>query len=1345
MSILPSPIPHPLDYSPWELPGWVYEALDWVVGVEWPEGDERAVWDLADEWYAVAAALAGPRDDAIAAAAEVGRGYGGVGLVAEAFDRAWRRIADGDDAPLHVLLAVSHDLGRLVEECGCDIEGAKIEVWIELGILVVELVSLAVAAALTAGAASPAAAGAIAATRLVVQQIFRRLLAQLARKQLRAGLKEAGERAAKEVTKGGVRGLGKRSLRGGLEEAAEESGINLATQAYQNSTGRRDGIDLTDLGTSAVGGLAGGAVAPLAGLGRHANSRGGRIAEYLGREMTGETMAEGAASLVTGQGVLSLEDAARAAVSGATGSATGQADTALRARLDGQLGALAAPLPPADLPLSSTVSPPLTPPAATADPPSVGRAVETASVEAPSVGPSSVTNGAGPDPHPTGGGAAPSVSSTAPAPSPASAAAGPQTWSDSMAANPTLSAVTTERPPLLAQPVDSPATGQPPVQPTAAVATTGGVAAAVTASGPVSASSTVPTAVAPGTVPASGALGANGGATVGAPNSVAGASISPVDSRGALAPTHPAATGTQSGVTITTSPSMPRTPPVERIPPAEAVPPQPGAGAATPSARHRFPELEVLAPRPATPPPSDGPPAPRPALPDEQPRPRTPEWYAARWAAEREALERRRYQGYFESQRAWYEDRRREELTTRLRRSASSYLDRAGWLRRRGREFAEAGLTLRAEHMFKASTEAERDFYEYSDWADAVRDGRIVPEQVVIDDPIDFQRINDDVAELAPGAVETADRSGLTWDDRPPPIDRSRPYGRWGGLRPPLALHQTDLERAMPRLPGGSIVRTADPRHGRWFSLANDGGPAADPTRGINCLDCTLSLYETWVHGRPRVSAPRTFDGYEEGDITKPILGERGGPGRVEAVTGGRFQRLIESPGDARPSPARQRVAVEHGYDQLEIQLQLGGHGSYAFLVSEWEDGGSHAWVALNQNGTILYLDPQSGTVRDQPLYAHTGLPHTGNVVGMDVLILGGDGQPMPLRGLTRGRFSTRSDPPDQPPAPVQASDAADAYVNRLHLLDGPNSASGKDSSLGGQQRDVSPAALEPAGTVDDSVSRLTAAERAVLDGLRQRAESVADAVEGKLTALCDRVTALSGGNTVEMRDREFRLKSAYSLAGKFFNEAVLLGMTIEDFAADVNDVLRFNLVLPAGEGYVTALEHVLSELRRDGFHVDDQSCKNFWRAGNRFYGFNCTVYSPGGQVFELQLHTESSRAVWLETHGAYETLRRSDRSPAQRLEALLEMLAVNRRAGMPEAVPSGLELRFPPKDGSFAKWITAFPETWAAYRRLLEAAESRFMDVVSQFGLTRRDFPIAPELEPRMERPDVDLLRSLP
>ena len=91
MTILPSPIPHPLDYCPFDVPGWAYEALEWVVGFDWPEGDEKKTWDVADRWYAIAQRLAAPRDEAYDGAAEVLAGYGGTG--AQAFKGAWDQLS----------------------------------------------------------------------------------------------------------------------------------------------------------------------------------------------------------------------------------------------------------------------------------------------------------------------------------------------------------------------------------------------------------------------------------------------------------------------------------------------------------------------------------------------------------------------------------------------------------------------------------------------------------------------------------------------------------------------------------------------------------------------------------------------------------------------------------------------------------------------------------------------------------------------------------------------------------------------------------------------------------------------------------------------------------------------------------------------------------------------------------------------------------------------------------------------------------------------------------------------------------------------------------------------------
>ncbi|MFI5836023.1 toxin glutamine deamidase domain-containing protein [Micromonospora sp. NPDC051300] len=997
--MLPSPIPHPLDYCPWDVPGWIYEALDWVVGVEWPEGNERAVWDLADQWYGVAGVLAGPRDDAVTAAGEVKSGYGGVGLVAHAFDTAWDKVAGGEDAPLHVLAAATDELGRLVDSCGCDIEGAKLEAWIELGILVVELLSLVVVTALTLGTASPAAGAAIAATRVAVQQIFKRLVAQLARKAIREGLKEAGERAAKEVVKSGARGLARKALLGGLVEAGQEAGTSLATQAYQNSTGRRNGLDLTDVGASGLGGFAGGAAAPLAGLGRHASGRFARIGEHFGREMAGESLAETAAGLATGQGP-SLEDLARAAASGVGGSATGQADTALHHRLDGKLGDLTAPPIGLDVP-PATDPAPLIPAQRSSELPmsaqagaSVAGETRTTSADAPStVLPVADTPAANHHPSPVHPGR-PETETIGSSPSTSDGTVSAPANTAAVTSTPTLSSVTVETPATsLASPAD-----------------------------------------------------VRGGAALTQSPSDTG---SPQQS--AAMPT--AATPTASGTSVTDIPHSPASPPPDRGwgaadpmrsgPPstASAHPSSPTAGPAVPgpdvrpAPNPRFPLLETLAPATSpSPSPDVFSPHHAPSLNHEALRER-----AERLAADRSAFDRRRYDGYLRSQRNWFEDRRRQTRADWLHERADYHEERASDWAAQATELRRVGRTLAAERWHREAHEAGLEASDLRDEARQVLAGRVVPDRVMVEDDLDFYRINDDVADLALGAVETADESALSGHGHPPPVDRSRPYGRRGGLRPPLALHQTDLERQMPRNPDGSVVRTADPRRGGWFRMANDGGPAADATRGINCLDCTLSLFETWMHGRPRVAAPRTFDGYLAGDVSRPVGGEVDGPLRVEETTGGRFQDLCGAD-RSEPDGADRRRAVERGYRDLHAQLASGGHGSYAFLITSFEGGGSHAWVALNQNGTVLYLDPQSGTMADQPLYRHRGVPFVGNVVDVDALVLGPDGRPMPLAGRPPGNFNVLPEPRHRP-APPRLPDPPPQYVgtapdfNRVHLL----------------------------------------------------------------------------------------------------------------------------------------------------------------------------------------------------------------------------------------------------------------------------------------------------------------------
>lgn len=341
--------------------------------------------------------------------------------------------------------------------------------------------------------------------------------------------------------------------------------------------------------------------------------------------------------------------------------------------------------------------------------------------------------------------------------------------------------------------------------------------------------------------------------------------------------------------------------------------------------------------------------------------------------------------------------------------------------------------------------------------ADAVLDGRIVPPQVDVQ-PDRWREVNTDDGGLTVGPVETGTVSALTGTDHPPGAEQTRPYGQQGGLRPPLALHQRDLERAMPRGDDGTITRTADPRVGDWFGYANDGGPGADPARSINCQDCVISLYETWVHGRPRVSAPRTFDCYADGDIQRPLGGEADGPRRAEALTGARYQTLLPETTEWPAGYAQQ--AVDQAYGNLHDQLLAGGHGSMAFIIHGTAGGGAHAWAALNQHGTILYVDPQSGFISaNAPLYTE--------VTCVDAMVIGPDARPLPLPYHGPGRWTAHAEPQPDPGPPSLAVDGsapppqlsaggrpertlseADRYANRVYLLAGPTPAPGSTGPL---------------------------------------------------------------------------------------------------------------------------------------------------------------------------------------------------------------------------------------------------------------------------------------------------------
>ncbi|MEU4625952.1 toxin glutamine deamidase domain-containing protein [Actinoplanes sp. NPDC023801] len=1143
MTILPSPIPHPLDFSPWDLPGWAYEALEWVVGFDWPEGNEKTTWDVADQWYELVSAMAAPREDAADAAARFVAAYGGSGTTIDAFVNAWKAVADGDEAPLNALVTFAAEMGKVVDECAQDIEAAKLEAWIELGLFVIELIGLAVTVALTLGAASPAAAGIIAATRMAIQQIFKRLIAQLSRKAIKQALKDAGQRVAKDVlTKKGLTRLGKQALGEAKDEAREEFLTNLSIQAYQAGVGHSDGIDLGDLGRSTLAGAAGGASATVAGIG--AGNRSGMF-----RGAAAEVFGEMGGAAVMGD-LPGFDDLAKAGTSGAAGSAisnTRQSFQDMGAGLD--TGGLDLnDLPPSSTSTSSSgtdVSSAYTGPSsgnaassggsadsggssggstsgggssggsADSGVSSSGGESSAASVNGGVSSGGSVNGGVSSGGSVNGGGSSggtshggdssgsgsSTVSSFVSSPADTSVTASAASSSGSTggsssghsggqsaasappATAPSAAPMSSE---ATAPVSPSPSAHQPDVTRSSAADVTlssvappaeapahAGTSTGVPASTGIPASSPAPTpanvAPAANTVtnaavafaPATGNTGPAGSPSI-TPGPTSFSSPNPSVSLTGGGPatatpsvpttgtptsgptvTAPSTTPTGTSTTVTAPQALdtggarstgPTTSPATNAPGPSLTSP-----AATTSPVSATPTATAPAPSPpSSPAPTQ--PAPNDQRPGQASQPRQDianndlpvpgGVHAAPHLTSRTPEQARHEQAYFDQY-----DRNKQVVIDDLRAKAVAPWDAAILRAQQNQQIARRGalkatltlnIPLRRYHQRMEAIHQATEVHALAQRASALN-----APLADIDLPRSqyYGTANTEYAQLTRSdqPVWSNDRSALTGSGNPLNSRTGRPYNLPGGLREPLRLHQADLELAVPRGQNNLPVRTPDPR-GPFLRLINDGGPGADPTRGFNCLDCSLSFFETYVHGRPTVAAPRTVDGYSFG---RPDMhgGEAGGPDRAELATGSAFTMV--TPWVPGQSPAAVKADVDRGFDKIIDALQRGGHGSTAIIINVWQDSTSHAWNAVNHNGSILFLDPQTGEHADATnfvpgspgfptLYGHTGVSNGSNVVELHTLMVDGQGNPMAVENTPHSGFNNGATPVPPPPPPVQ-------------------------------------------------------------------------------------------------------------------------------------------------------------------------------------------------------------------------------------------------------------------------------------------------------------------------------------
>ncbi|WP_157756977.1 toxin glutamine deamidase domain-containing protein [Plantactinospora sp. KBS50] len=565
------------------------------------------------------------------------------------------------------------------------------------------------------------------------------------------------------------------------------------------------------------------------------------------------------------------------------------------------------------------------------------------------------------------------------------------------------------------------------------------------------------------------------------------------------------------------------------------------------------------------------------------------------------------------------------------------------------------------------------------------------------------------------------------------PLVDSRPYGDPQGLIPPDPSDQQALSDAVPQGPDGRPAVHPDPRTGTWSQQVNDGGPA-NPGRNNNCADVGLSFLSTW-YGDPQVAASAA------------------NPGSMEAGSTARQQQWLGT------DFAHQGSGVT-GLDAVAERLRQAGPGSAALVITSWTadvGGGAHTWNAVNVNGTVVWVDAQIRAVSD------TGPIHTNGVDGVWSITLDANGDPFTAGVAPPGTATAGADPgpgvagtrpdnasgPSRDPSPSpDASSSPDggptdpnADTDPTTDNDGdgdPDTDQDRDPDAEQEQEQEQDHGPDPAADVeatDDSgtpnFDELSADEQQLLLDVLAGARPDADAILGDLEGVSGEINqrlGLTGDDALTPLGAEHRVKTAESLARKYLAEFEFQDVSLDSALGDVNDIVRFSLRGPESAAYGPAVDAVLRGLEEKGYQLTD--VKNFWQPGNRFFGLNCTLGSPGGRTFELQFPTATSWAVGKQTHDAYEIVRDVDASAADRMHALLDILSINKASGIASRMPGGLDAPGGPipgaMDTSVATWIgsASNADLRQEYVGWLARQGRTFADDLAGRGLTPSDLP---------------------
>ena len=134
----------------------------------------------------------------------------------------------------------------------------------------------------------------------------------------------------------------------------------------------------------------------------------------------------------------------------------------------------------------------------------------------------------------------------------------------------------------------------------------------------------------------------------------------------------------------------------------------------------------------------------------------------------------------------------------------------------------------------------------------------------------------------------------------------------------------------------------------------------------------------------------------------------------------------------------------------------------------------------------------------------------------------------------------------------------------------------------------------------------------------------------------------------------DFRIKGKGSLSEKLERKAVEKGITVQEYAKKVTDVLRYTEMSNDNDLYKNFSSFV-ANLKAKGYEMIEVN--NTWTEGSVYKGINTLVRNKNGYVFEMQFHTQRSFDVKEINHKLYEESRKLNTSKERKAELTFQMI----------------------------------------------------------------------------------------